>query len=42
MVKQKKWIAESNLSEAEQFFGGKIPKVLTDEITNSVSKALGI
>ncbi|MFC1617098.1 hypothetical protein ACFL2K_02660 [Candidatus Margulisiibacteriota bacterium] len=42
MVKQKKWVPETNLSEAEQFFNDKIPKVISDEITTAISKKLGI
>ncbi len=42
MAKEKKWIGETNLSEANTFFLEKIPIVLSTEITEEINQLLGL
>ena len=42
MVTKKKWIDPKDSSEAEKFFGEKIPKVLAEELAKSLSTVLGL
>jgi hypothetical protein len=42
MVKQKKWIPETSLSEAEKFFSEKIPTVLSEEASKKIYSDLGL
>ena len=42
MLNQKKWIAPEHAQEAEMFFAEKIPKVLADELSESLNSVLGL